>query len=67
MGYDVIVTGGGVGGSAGCAAGARLSAAESCRVLLEAGPDYRAAGDLPVDIADGSAPTTSYDWVSFQS
>ncbi|HLN71070.1 MAG TPA: hypothetical protein VK280_27845 [Streptosporangiaceae bacterium] len=64
MGYDVIVAG---GGSAGCAAGARLSAAERCRVLLEAGPDYRAAGDLPVDIADGSAPTTSYDWVSFQS
>ena len=50
-------------GRRGCAAGARLSAADRCRVLLlEAGPDYPAAGDLPVDIADGSAPTTSYDW-----
>ena len=51
------------GGSAGCVAAARLSADDRCRVLLlEAGPDYPAAGDLPAGVADGSMPTTSHDW-----
>ena len=40
-----------------------LSADDRCRVLLlEAGPDYPAAADLPADIADGSMPATSHDW-----
>jgi choline dehydrogenase len=60
VGYDVIVVG---AGSAGCVAAARLSADDRCRVLLlEAGPDYPAAGDLPADIADATMPTTSHDW-----
>jgi choline dehydrogenase len=60
VGYDVIVVG---AGSAGCVAAARLSADDRCRVLLlEAGPDYPAAGDLPADIADATMPATSHDW-----
>jgi choline dehydrogenase len=31
-------------------------------LLLEAGPDYADVGQLPPDVADGSAPTTGHDW-----
>lgn len=44
-------------------AAAPLSAGDRCRaLLLEAGPDYPAAGGLPADIAAGSMPVTSHDW-----
>ena len=59
-GYDVLVLG---GGTAGCVLAARLSADPGRRVLLvEAGPDWPTAADLPADIADGSTPTTEHDW-----
>ena len=41
---------------------ARLSASGRRILLLEAGPDYPRAADLPADIADGTGPTLSHDW-----
>ena len=60
MAYDIVVVG---GGSAGCVLANRLSASpERSVLLLEAGPDYRTASELPEDIAASAYAPQSHDW-----
>ncbi len=55
---DVAIVG---GGAAGCVLAARLSEDRACEVLLlEAGPDLRAA--MPPEIRSGWRPTRTFDW-----
>lgn len=59
---DVLVVGGGSGGSV---VAGRLAAESDARVVLaEAGPDYgpRSSGRWPTDLLDGGALVTSHDW-----
>lgn len=58
---EVVVVG---GGSAGAVVAARLAAAGTDVVLVEAGPDYghRADGRWPHEILDATALATSHDW-----
>jgi len=52
------------GGSAGCAIAGRLAESGSEILLLEAGPDYGAAGsgDWPTELIDARMLATSHDW-----
>lgn len=58
---DVVVVG---GGSSGAVIAARLTAAGSKVVLLEAGPDYGPFSERrwPADLIDAHALATSHDW-----
>jgi choline dehydrogenase len=58
---EVVIVG---GGSAGAVVGARLAAAGTDVVLIEAGPDYgaHADGGWPTEILDATALATSHDW-----
>jgi choline dehydrogenase len=56
--FDVVIVG---GGAAGCVAAARLAESASRSVLLlEAGPDLRAA--LPEGLSDGGRIPREPDW-----
>jgi choline dehydrogenase len=59
--YDYIVVG---AGSAGAPIAARLSEDPARRVaLIEAGPDYPVAGQVPADLLDGNAMSLAeHDW-----
>lgn len=60
MTYDVVIVG---GGSAGCVLANRLSADPERSVLvIEAGPDYRSAAELPEDIAGAAYAPQTHDW-----
>ncbi|MGC1419763.1 MAG: GMC oxidoreductase [Acidimicrobiales bacterium] len=60
MRFDVVIAG---GGSAGCVLAARLSEDSSRKVLvIEAGPDYADASQLPADVLDAAQPTVDHDW-----